>query len=301
MINTIRKAVARATISPSVPLVCAILAFGCPLGAQNILFQDKFDDYEVDSLPKIVSAGGIWTTVGGGSNTGAMRVVEDTENTFGYGTANRFLRIENGIGFSLGAEFAIEAEVVTMSFDFVDRRTTVSSGGAERLSVQLFGGEGSISNANRAHILSLQSGSQIRQNAGVYPSQQRIRFDVILNNSATAVSYDTPGGTKTLPSGLADVWIDGVLAAQNYTFARDSGMTASPIRSFAFQTFSADRFSVDLDNFTLFDGAHVLPPVATASEAGDGTLIELSESSDDEHWFGHGASSVQFVAVHPAG
>ncbi len=257
--------------------IAAGAAFCTSLAAQEILFQDKFEQYELETAPTEISEGGIWEMAREGSNAGAVQVLEDTEDVFGYGTANRYLRIENGIGFLFAALNVSDAEVVTMSFDFVDRRTTISSSGSERLTVQFLAGDGSHSNINRAHIFSLQGGSEIRPNAGSYDANTRLRFDVILNNSAEEIEYESPTGLKKLAPGLADVWKDGVIAAQNYSFARDSAMTASPVRSFAFQTFSTDRFSADLDNFTIFAGAHVLPEIATASEAGDGTLIELSK------------------------
>ncbi len=209
-----------------------------------------------------------------------MRIIEDNDNVFGYGTGNRFLRIEDGVGFNLNAQQAIESEVVTLSFDFVDRRTMMPSSGAERLTIQLFAGDGAVSNTRRAHIFSLQNGSEIRVGAGSYPDETRLRFDMIMNNSAAEITYETLDGTKTLGSGLADVWIDGELAAQDYSFARAPDIGPGPIRSFSFQTFSTDRFSLDLNNFTIFSGAHVMETIEAPSGEGRGTLIELSHVED---------------------
>jgi hypothetical protein len=187
-----------------------------------------------------------------------MRIVQDTNGWFGLGTTNRFLRIENGIGFGLFALNSISEAVVTMSFDFIDWRTTVTSPGEERLTVQFLAGDGSTASSNRAHVLSLRDGAEILQNAGTYTNNMRLRWDVVVNNSASVISYASPLGTKTLAPGSADVWVDRRLAAGDYAFERQ----ASPgsVRSVTFQTFGTDRFSVDIDNFKVLAGAHVSTP-----------------------------------------
>lgn len=226
------------------------------LQSQTVLLQEQFDTTTPGQLPRTVAQGGVWTSVSGGSNPGAMRVMQDTNGWFGNPSTNRFLKVENGIGFSLLALNRFAAEVVTLSFDFVDRRTTITSGGAERFTVQFYAGDGSAANANRAHVLSLQNGNEIRTAAGMYGAGVRQRWDVIVNNSAATVSYNSPKGARSLPSGLSDVWLDGRLAVTNYTFARQS--PTGSIRSLAIQTFSTDRFHFDIDNIVLYSNAHVL-------------------------------------------
>jgi hypothetical protein len=241
---------------------CVLLATACfvpfapRVDGQTVLLQDRFDDLEPGGLPRTVGQGGPWTTVTPGSRSGAMRVMEDTGGWFGGPATNKFLRVENGVGFALLAQSRFSAETVTLSFDMVDRRTTLSSDGSERLTVQFYAGDGSTATANRAHILSLQNGTEIRTSAGVYGAGVRQRWDVIVNNSAATLSYTSPKGTRSISSGRADVWLDGRLVATNYTFARQSG--TGPIRSLAIQTFSTDRFNFDIDNVVLYEGAHVL-------------------------------------------
>ncbi|MFN7138305.1 MAG: hypothetical protein ACK4UN_03085 [Limisphaerales bacterium] len=232
--------------------------------AQVILLQDNFENPSGSGLPRTVSSGGVWTSVNAGSNPGAMRILQDTNGWFGS-TNNRFLSIENGVGFNLQALNAFSNEVVTMSFDFVDRRTTTNSAGNERLSIQFWAGDGSTANSNRAHILSLQNGQDIRTGAGTYMHGYRLRWDTIVNNSASTINYPSPLGTRSLSSGRADVWINGQFVATNYTFAREA--SAGPIRSVSIQTFSTDRFSLDLDNVTIYAGAVVLQNPAPASAA----------------------------------
>lgn len=224
--------------------------------AQTVLLQDRFDNVTPGGLPRTVAEGGPWTTVSAGANPGAMQVVEDALGWFGGPTTNRFLRVENGVGFMLLAQNTFASEIVTLSFDMVDRRTTINSAGSERFTIQFYAGDGSPVTANRAHILSLQNGSEIRSGAGIYGAGVRQRWDVIVNNSASTLSYNSPRGTNSISSGRAAVWLDGRLVVTNYTFSRSAGV--GPIRSLAIQTFSTDRFNFEMDNVVLYSGAHVL-------------------------------------------
>lgn len=232
------------------------VGFGSSSGAQTVLLQDRFDDVPPGGLPRTVAQGGPWTTVNAGSNPGAMRVVDDPDGWFGAPATNRFLKVENGIGFMLLAQGAFAEEIVTLSFDLVDRRTTIGSAGNERFTIQFYAGDGSPVTANRAHILSLQNGSEIRSAAGTYGAGVRQRWDVIVNNSVSTLSYNSPRGTNSISSGRAAVWLDGRLVVTNYTFSQSAGV--GPIRSLAIQTFSTDRFNIEVDNVVLLAGAHVL-------------------------------------------
>jgi hypothetical protein len=262
-------------------LSACILAWSHQIKAQTVLLEDRFDSVTPGGLPGTVEQGGPWTTINAGANTGAMRVVADEGGWFGGPETNRFFKVENGIGFALLAQNRFSSEVVTLSFDMVDRRTMISSAGSERFTIQFYAGDGSTSTANRAHILSLQNGTEIRSGAGTYGAGVRQRWDVVVNNSAATVSYSSPRGTQTLPSGRADVWLDGRAVATNYTFSRQAGV--GPIRTLAIQTFSTDRFNFEMDNIVLYQGAHVLaqpaprPTGARVSVDADQKLVYTSD------------------------
>jgi hypothetical protein len=234
--------------------------------AQTILFHE---DFQSGGAPQTVANGGVWSFVSAGTGgAGTFGVVQDVDNLFGHGVDNLFLRVTNGIGFQLRGVLSQPQEVVTLSFEFADRRTTVSSTGAERLSVQMFGGSG-IANANRAHILSLQNGGEIRTAVGRYQPNVIGRWDTIINNSDQTITYDIPGGgTATLGPAMATVWINGVNALTNaagqWIFSRGAEGTGA-VHTVTFQTFSTDRFSADLDNYTVFAGAFVLAQIPEPS------------------------------------
>lgn len=229
--------------------------------AQTVLLQETFEN----GMPMTVANGGVWTAVNAGTGgDGTFQVVIDEENLFGMGTANQFLRVTNGIGFQLRGVLKQSNEVVTLSFLMAKRETTGTSGGSERLTCQFFAGT-HIDNTNRAHILSLSGAGEIRVGAGTYPQDQVVRWDTILNNTTAEITYNTPGGgTATLQPAMATVWIDGVNVATDYINARQFAGTGR-VHTVTFQAFSTERFSADLDNYTVFKGAHVLAPWAGAA------------------------------------
>jgi hypothetical protein len=249
------------------PALAGLFATTTLSPAQTVLFHEDFQT----GAPQTVANGGVWNFVSAGTGgDGTFGVIQDVENLFGEGVNNLFLRVTNGIGFQLRGVLSVPSEVVTLSFDFADRRTTVSSTGAERLSVQLFGGAG-IANANRAHILSLQNGGEIRSAVGRYQPNLIGRWDTIVNNSTETITYDIPGGgTATLGPAMATVWINGVNALTNataqYIFSRGAD-GAGAVHTVTFQSFSTDRFSADLDNYTVFAGAFVLAQIPEPSAA----------------------------------
>ncbi len=269
------------------------ILFGCAAGlalgvtasyGQNIIFQDTFEQYALGAGPDTIEAEGPWASVSEGLRSGAMRIEQDTDNVFGYGTDNRFLRIEDGFGFGMTVP-GFSTNVVTLSLDFIDQRMDPDAvddegdplANAERLTTQFFAGD--PAGGTRAHLFSLQNGQEIRSGAGTYPDQTRIRFDVVVNNDPNTITYDTPdGGTKDLGTGLADVWIadtiDENFAPQNYTLAAQDynfdrgGDGDGPIENYWFQAFSNDGFSLDMDNLTLWDDAtvgQVIPEPSTVA------------------------------------
>src|SRR5690606_6135340 len=91
--------ISRNLASPLLAISIACFPFGGSLVAQEVLFQDKFENHDLETVPKEIADGGIWAIAREGSNPGAVQVLEDTEDIFGYGTANRYLHIKNGVGF----------------------------------------------------------------------------------------------------------------------------------------------------------------------------------------------------------
>lgn len=227
----------------------------------DIIFQTQFEDDTVNELPKLEAEGGVWTNWQPRTTPDSVFVVKDEDDLFKYGAENKFLRVENSIGSYLDGHFTADAEVVTMSFDVIDRRTTVTSGGKERSGFSFFG-EG-----ERLHIFSIAGGGGIRGGGGgSIPQNQLARVDVVFNNSASEITYDSPEGVAhTLPSTHAAVWVNGELVNSHSPLGyRGAPGNIDFLRLPHFS--STDRFSIDLDNLTIFMGAHVFLPIVEGVE-----------------------------------
>lgn len=233
-----------------------------PPGDGDAIFSADFEEDTIHQLPLLESEGGVWSNWQPRTTPDSVFVVKDEENLFGYGADNQFLRIENSIGSYMDAPFSVGVDVATLSFDTILRRTTVDSGGSERNGFTFFGENG------RLHVFSTSHTGGVRGGTGGKIAMEELaRVDVILNNSGQEITYQSPeGAEETLATGYVAVWVDGVLADHYAAFgAQGSGGTIDYIRLPHFS--STDRYSMDLDNFTVFMGAHVMKPLV---EGGSG-------------------------------
>ncbi len=235
-----------------------------PSPDDQYLFRTDFQGDTPGEAPRSVGEGGVWSTVSlPEAETDALRVVQDEDDLFGYGTDNHFLRVEDAVGgFVLNAPLTFHREVVTVSFNFIDREGTADLSQLIQMG-QFMRDDGS----GRAHILSFRDG-EIRSGAGGYPFPDvRLRADGVFNNSAETITYDTPDGdTKELDPGLGDTWINGVLMAADYNFAAQDDTHPGPISDLNFTVFSNHSYSIDVDNYTVFDGARVHEPLVEGFE-----------------------------------
>jgi hypothetical protein len=233
-------------------LAAARAAFGD--GLPPVLFKDDLNKSPTGSKPAIPP----WTFENSDANPDFEAVVRhDTTNIFRHGTTNHFLELRdsstNG-SLQVNAINVFSQEVVTLSFRFYE---PYDAGYPDQLTVQLFAGTGTRANANRAQVLRLRNGV-IPLSSGDIPFgyDQMRRIDFVVNNSSNTITYS---GGYTLPSGLADVWLDGDLVSAGYSFAREAG--PGPIRSVDFSTFSNHRQRVFLDDIAVFAGAVVSAPL----------------------------------------
>lgn len=249
---------------------CVVAAFpgGLSAQAEDVIFQESFQDIPQGEVPEETKAPGGWERVdagryGGSGVDGAFEVVVDEENAFGYGADNSFLRISGGQAVELYGTLSSEAEVVTYSFDYIGR----DQGNNSRwINMHLIGAwEGA------AHIHSLRTANSLRQirtdpatvgDDVVYGENQvLLRFDVVMNNSFSPITYPTPdGGSASLAAGMASVWINGVQVIDEHRFS-GSGFNVGPIDTLRLQMDGSAVVSADLDNITVFEGAHVLADI----------------------------------------
>jgi|GEM_PF-5995144 len=248
------------------------------LSAQTILFQETFENSTVGQGPGTAN----WDQwdvnfVAGTFADRSLAVHSDPDGTvFGSGP-NQFLRVQNGTNYTFGKELAgFNTQVITLSFDYIPRANTGGYGN-RWLNVQFYGENPDpavtaiITNVNRQHVTGIQANNQtIRPDANATPGpvtavsfadslNTLTRFDIILNNSNSQVSYFVGDDERSLASGLAAVWVNGTTHLLDYNSVRVlAGSIGMDIAAFAFvQDNNANRSSYDIDNITVFDGAVV--------------------------------------------
>src|SRR5690625_951101 len=102
-------------------------------------------DFEEDTLGELPSAN--WRPVTA-PTAGIAQVLQDTENVFGFGTENQFLRADQVVRLDLRSEaFSFPAEVVTFSYDFIGY---FKEGDGRWLQTMIYGG------SSYAHITSIR-------------------------------------------------------------------------------------------------------------------------------------------------
>src|SRR5690625_130420 len=141
-----------------------------PPGDGDTIF---FADFEEDIIGGPPGIG--WAPLVKGAN-GIAEVMEDTENVFGFGTDNRFFRIEGVDSMNLITEtFSHPQEVMTLSFDMIGYQRSADEG--RWLNIHLRAGSA------RTHITSIvMTGQYLRG-----PSKDR--KSTRLNSSHVAISY----------------------------------------------------------------------------------------------------------------
>src|SRR5690625_5226495 len=244
----------------------------------RVLFQDGFETALAGGQPDVPP----WTSLSVTDDEHALTVRTDTENLFSRGPENRFLEYRDSstsASLILGAGQTLSTEVATFSFLFHEPTDAAHRG---QLTVQFFAGNGNAIAANRVQVFNFRDG-EIRGSANVgYGMDRSRRIDLVLNNSSHPVTYRD--GTQTVASGKTDIWIDGELAAADFSHAREVG--PGPIRGFDIRTFTNHSQRVYLDNVTVFEGAVVDAPFFRKPDEASFPLI-LQKDREVEELFGY--------------
>ncbi|HLS27741.1 MAG TPA: hypothetical protein VK041_03770 [Opitutales bacterium] len=85
------------------------------------------------------------------------------------------------------------------------------------------------------------------------------RFEVVMNNSADALTYTSPTGTdRTVDAGASDMWINGVLAFGNHTHGRHGRATPGPIMEIQLLTNPNNVWNADIARIQTLPGAQLV-------------------------------------------
>lgn len=235
-----------------------VLSLGLQLAvAQAIepIFFDNFQSYSGRITSS--SEAGSWTSNLGATGANYFEVVQDTGNLFGERTSNKLLHfhVETATGAALRLQDGFSGgDVITVSFMLYQSPSSVRS-------VDLRSGTDNIGGTNIAQRLSMGSGQITGGGTASFPVAEAVRVDMIINNSASALT-DYHLGSGTLGSQMAAIWIDGVLQGNDLTQGRTIPAGTS-LSSIAFQTLSSQTGIADfmLDWVAVYDGAHVMSAI----------------------------------------
>ncbi len=232
--------------------------FGSDARAEEavVLFADDFSVHEANGRPSLTK----WTSLS--SQVPPHRVVEVVEVGVAErfpgaeGKAMRFYKNDSAIGgvnmaITAANRFSRGAKVVTVVFDFWENpdlpgSSTLRLGGMD------------ANNANRVHGVVFSRGT-LSGVSGVYTPGARVRMRVVMNNSASAVTYDE--GRATLDSDRFDVWVNDIRMIEGRSYDRGSLAVGSDLRSLQFASFGSNRSEIWVRDLRVYEGA-VAPELA---------------------------------------
>lgn len=266
---------ARLRKSLALTTVLSLLAFGATSAhAQfgNVMLEN-WDAAPLGDIHPDTGSGytGNWSSVGFHSTwpdghssiapAGSIAEIRtDDSNIFGRGTGNHVLYMENAAGLVFTLNMPSGIEVATLSYetqviDFMPDATN-------RLTNRFFTAEGTAINHGLQRLNDQEF--RFRNEADSFALGELFHFDVIVNNSADTINYNSPDGTSSLDPGMTAVWADGVLSTV-YDFGRDTDPALPPgeFTSFVMETFSNNPWTAYYDNVAVTEGTFVIPEPST--------------------------------------
>ncbi len=191
----------------------------------------------------------------------------DSANSFGRGTTNQILALEEAAGISFNFSMPSGVQVATFSLD------TIVTGYAHdpdnpdftftnRLTNRFFTDDGTAINLGLQRVN--DETYRARNEEDRFDVGGLYHFDLVVNNSAETITYDAPGGTADLDPGMSALWANGELSSV-YAFGRTADLPPGDFTTFTMETFSNNPWSAEFDNVALTEGAYVIPEPSTVA------------------------------------
>lgn len=256
----------------------------------NLLFKDNFDSYTPGGLPTTTENGGQWRTSTWNGTNGAASMVEDINNVFGQGAANRYYQLSNTHDVMLVTPvLATPQEVISYGFDFIGHY--YDGDGARWANIDARSATGA------AHVTSVQmNNTSFRGSSASYgPNDSLVRVLTVLNNRKGNITYDHPAGTGTVPLGVGktSLWIYTASygweqVVPEFIFSRTANFPyGAVIDHVRFYLDSNAVFrSLDLDNFEVYGSIKPVPPTVSLSAEASGGVVRV-------RWMGAAGSTYQ--------
>lgn len=225
----------------------------------SLIFSDDFDTGNTLGSNPVG-----WTSIlGNTEGTNSVLVQEDTGNLFGQGTSNRYVDLwdnsTNPGGQSIyltvgGLSGSLASGVATLNMNIIEP-AGVSSG---RILIGI--GEGTMAGTDRANNINYNEGNY---GGETLATDTLYNLNVVFNNSASSIQYNSTIGLQTLDAESADIWVDGSLVQSNVTQDRtwDGGVAIDAV---GFRSFSGDIQRLLVDDFSVYSDARVVPEPASA-------------------------------------
>gem|GEM_PF-5225056 len=235
----------------------------------DLIFEDDFESYTAGQVIDTTK----WSLVlSGADNVNTVHVEQDTGNLFGKGTGNQYVDLldnsTNPGGQSIyltktGLSTELASGIVTLNMNIIEPEGTPPlSGNDGRILVGI--GDGTMAGTDRANLPNWNETSAGVSTYGTVPVTRDTLYNVniVFNNSGSSIQYNSPSGLQTLDATSADIWIDGVLQAENILQDRswDGGIA---VDSVGFRSFSGSAQRLLVDDYRVYDEALVIPEPST--------------------------------------
>ncbi|MBI9021277.1 MAG: hypothetical protein JEZ10_08510 [Verrucomicrobia bacterium] len=214
----------------------------------QVVFSEDFESYEVDQkLP----TGTAWSTVSANESQNCfVHVRADVDKLFGKNKENKYLQVRDASGSSsvkaLAKDIAgFESKLFRISFDVVE--PDAGNTGA-------FGFKAGIEDISK-NSGTVVNGVQLSQGKArpglTYSMDEKLHFDVYINETDDSVKYETPDGKESrLKEGMCAVWIDEKCSSKGAGMLRTLKESVAAT-SIILQTFSSSTQEVLLDNIEI--------------------------------------------------
>lgn len=243
----------------------AILAFGFvhTPSAKAAIFIETFDDANEALL-------GAAPLLGDGSayNRTERFTVQTAETSFGsqYGDFNDNAGSDDSGWDGINGIGAADEALTTISFRFFEPTTTNQDGGI----ILILGPTGNPVQARA--VINFTEGTLTAQSAAgnqtaSYALDAIHTVQIVVNDTTGSLAYDSI--SDTIDAKRYDVWLDGLLVAEDLAFVNDT----QNFDSFAWDTFNGDRQRLFVDDFVVESGATVIPEPAALALVALGSLL----------------------------
>ncbi|QYY37271.1 hypothetical protein [Ruficoccus sp. ZRK36] len=200
-----------------------MLAINASLLSAATIFSDNFNEYTSGAV--LPSGDGYdWDSVTADNQAYAYVNVEtDSANVFGKGVTNQYLYLANLTGATTAIKPNASSQTFTssttgqISFDFYDPdyEDFTQRGFLLRLGTANYNGGTIFAIYFHNGTLYYGTGSSVNMSAESFASytlDMLYQLDIVFNNSTTSLDY---GNGQSVNSGTMDIWLNGVLVAEN--------------------------------------------------------------------------------------